>query len=373
MTQPAIRVVFAGGGTGGHLFPAIRIAKYLKKHWGADCIFIGTKKGIEYKKVPQAGFLLRPIWISGFRRSLSLSNLLFPIKLLVSSWQSRKWLHSFRPDLVIGTGGYVSGPVLRQALKMKITTAIQEQNSYPGVTTRLLAKKVDQVFVAYREALDLIGDVNSVQTVGNPIDEKIGTADKKEAIRFFDLKTNLPVMLVFGGSQGAGSINRAIAAVVRNGLASKIQVIWQTGNGQFQQIADEFKAMENENLRIYPFIDRMDMAYAASDLAVCRAGAMTLSELAAAALPAVLVPYPHAAADHQYKNARAVSTGGAAVVIRDDENMDQQLEVSINTLVSDREKMKLMAENMKKFHFPEATARIADTLYRLLEQKGKLN
>ncbi|MCK4753944.1 MAG: glycosyltransferase, partial [Calditrichia bacterium] len=164
-----LRIVFAGGGTGGHVFPAIYMAEYLSKHWGADCQFIGTKKGLENRKVSQAGFLVRHIWISGFKRGLYLSNLIFPLKLLISSVQSRKILRQIKPHLVVGTGGYVAGPAIRQAIKLNIPTAIQEQNSYPGVTTRLLAPQVDCVFLAYEEALKYLGKLKKYQIVGNPI------------------------------------------------------------------------------------------------------------------------------------------------------------------------------------------------------------
>jgi len=220
-----LRIVFAGGGTGGHVFPAIYMAEYLSNKWGADCQFIGTKKGLENRKVSQAGFLVRHIWISGFRRGLYLSNFIFPFKLIMSSMQSRKILHEIKPHLVIGTGGYVAGPALRQAIKMNIPTAIQEQNSYPGVTTRLLAPKVDCVFLAYEEALKYLGKLKKYRIVGNPIKENLKTGNAKEAQKYFGLKNGNITILVFGGSQGARNINSAIDEILSTRLLKTVHFI----------------------------------------------------------------------------------------------------------------------------------------------------
>jgi UDP-N-acetylglucosamine--N-acetylmuramyl-(pentapeptide) pyrophosphoryl-undecaprenol N-acetylglucosamine transferase len=276
-----IRILFAGGGTGGHVFPAIYIARYLKKYWGARCEFIGTSHGIESIKVPQAGFVLRKIWISGIKRGFYLSNLLFPLKLLVSMWQSRKEIKYFKPDIVIGTGGYVSGPVLYQAAKMKIPTAIQEQNSYPGITTRILSGRVDRLFLAYKEALGYINNVPQYRIIGNPVQIDVKSIVKEEARKFFNLDKRMTTILVFGGSQGARNINAALDRLLDRAILPNVQIIWQTGQSNFDDIKAKYQNFDQINLCIVPFIDRMDMAYAASDFAICRAGAMTISELAA--------------------------------------------------------------------------------------------
>lgn len=365
-----LRVVLAGGGTGGHVFPAIYIAEYLTKHLGASCIFVGTKKGIENLKVSQAGFVVKHIWISGFKRYFSLSNLLFPFKLLTSSLQSKKELSEFKPDLVIGTGGYVSGPVLRQAVKMHIPTAIQEQNSYPGLTTRLLASKVDCVFIAYEESLKYLKNIKKYKLVGNPVKENIIIKNTTEARKYFGLKKDKTTILIFGGSQGARSINRAIDKIINNGGIKDVQIIWQTGKLDFEYYSNKYKNCKNVKLHIVPFIDRMDLAYTISDFAICRAGAMTISELAAAGLPAILIPYPYAAANHQYKNAQTIVQGGGALLVEDKTGMDDLLNTAINNLVDSSEQLEYMKKKILKFHYPDSTKNIAQTLLELLNGKS---
>jgi len=369
MVKGDIRVILAGGGTGGHVFPAIYIAQYLKKNWGAHCRFIGTKKGIENIKVSQAGFVVKYIWISGFKRGLHVSNLLFPLKLIVSLLQSRKELMNFKPDLVIGTGGYVSGPVLYQAIKMKILTAIQEQNSYPGITTRILASKVDRVFLAYAEALNFLKNVKKYVLVGNPIQNNIKSDNKEEARKYFDLKINVPTVLVFGGSQGARSINQTIDAILNQGIFKNVQLLWQTGKTSFESYREKYKSFTGNGLHILPFIDRMDLAYTIADFAICRAGAMTISELAAAGVPAILVPLPHAAENHQLKNAQTVAQGGGAYVIEEKSGMEEVLKSVINKLINSPDTLREMGKNISRFHRPNTTQLIAVELKKLLEEK----
>ncbi len=362
-----IRIIFAGGGTGGHVFPAIYMAEYLRKHWGASCQFVGTKNGFENRKVPQSGFLIRHIWISGFRRGFYLSNLMFPLKLLVSSLQSKKILKQVKPHLVIGTGGYVAGPILQQAVKKGIPTAIQEQNSYPGVTTRLLAPKVNCVFLAYEDSLKYLKNLNKYILTGNPIKENLLIDDLSEARKFFGLKEKLPVILVFGGSQGARSLNTAIDKILEMKILKNVQVIWQTGPKEFEQYQKKYTDYKDLNLCILPFIDQMDFAYSISHFAVTRAGAMTISELAAARLPAILVPYPFAAADHQKKNARSIASAGGALMIEDNSGLREALGNAILTLLASPEKVKGMGEYIHKFHNQDTMALITEELTRLIE------
>ena len=364
-----LRILFAGGGTGGHVYPAIYMAEYLSKHWGASCRFVGTRKGIESNKVPLAGFLVRFIWISGFRRSLSLSNLLFPLKLLVSSMQSRKIIKEIKPHLVIGTGGYVSGPVLRQAVKMNIPTAIQEQNSYPGVTTRLLASRVNCVLLAYEEALAHLKNVKHYRLVGNPIRENRRSDNFHEAIQYFGLKKGMRTILIFGGSQGARNINQAIDHILQMNKLKDIQVIWQTGSGDFDKYRNKYQNYNTIKLSILSFIDRMDFAYTISSLAVTRAGAMTISELAAAGLPAILIPYPHAAANHQYKNAATIAARNGAIVLEDNPKLADPLFEAIVSLLSGAEKIEEMSKNIKSFHSENTMHDIAEELANLVENK----
>lgn len=364
-----LRIVLAGGGTGGHVFPAIYIAEYLKKFWGAQCQFIGTRKGIENIKVPQAGFVVKHIWISGFRRSLDWHNLLFPFKVMVSLMQSKRELIRFKPDLVIGTGGYVSGPVLYQAIKMKIPTAIQEQNSYPGITTRLLASKVDCVFLAYQEALLYLKKVKKYVLVGNPIKMTITTQNMEEALKYFNIKKGLATVLVFGGSQGAQSINQAIDQLIESGMLDQIQLIWQTGSLEFDFYKKKYIQQNNKNLRIMPFIDRMDYAYTVANFAICRAGAMTISELAAAGVPAILIPYPFAAENHQFKNAQAVARNEGALLIEDTDHLAEPLKTAVLSLLQKPERLTYMSEQIKHFHHPDTLQRMASELEDLIKDK----
>jgi len=362
-----IRIIFAGGGTGGHVFPAIYMAEYLRKHWGASCQFVGTKNGFENRKVPQSGFLIRHIWISGFRRGFYLSNLLFPLKLIISSLQSRKILKQVQPHLVIGTGGYVSGPILRQAVKMGIPTAIQEQNSYPGVTTRLLASKVNCVFLAYEESLTYMKNIKNYILAGNPIKEEIVINDLVMAQKFFGIKEKLPVILIFGGSQGARNLNIAVDNILEKYILKDVQIIWQTGRDDFEKYQKKYANYKDLNICILPFIDHMDFAYSISHFAVTRAGAMTISELAAAKLPAILVPYPFAAADHQKKNAQSIAAAGGALMIEDNSDLTSELGDAILTLTASPDKVTEMGINIHKFHHADTMALITKKLSQLIE------
>jgi UDP-N-acetylglucosamine--N-acetylmuramyl-(pentapeptide) pyrophosphoryl-undecaprenol N-acetylglucosamine transferase len=361
-----IRILFAGGGTGGHVFPAIYMADYFKTQWGANCLFIGTKKGIENVKVAQAGFPVKHIWISGLRRGFYLSNILFPFRLLISLIQARRELRLFQPDVVIGTGGYVAGPVLYQAAKLKIPTAIQEQNSYPGITTRLLAKKVDMIFIAYEEAQKYLNTDKPCMVVGNPVKMSITRADKNEARSFFGLKPGRKTVLIIGGSQGSLNINNAIDKLLQSGTMNNLQIIWQTGEHHFDLFATKYKNFKNNGLRIMPFIDRMDFAYSTSDFAICRAGAMTLTELSVAGLPAILVPYPHAAAQHQLKNAQMIAQLGGALIVEDKPGMENMLARAIHTLCDEPERLEKMSEKIRAFNQTDTLSRIASELQKLL-------
>jgi UDP-N-acetylglucosamine--N-acetylmuramyl-(pentapeptide) pyrophosphoryl-undecaprenol N-acetylglucosamine transferase len=364
-----LRILLAGGGTGGHVFPAIYIAEYLKKNWGAQCQFIGTRHGIENVKVPQAGFVVHPVWISGLHRGFNLRNLLFPLKLVVSLVQCKRELIRFKPDLVIGTGGYVSGPLLYQAVRMKIPTAIQEQNSYPGITTRLLAARVDCVFLAYQEALHYLQRLKKYVLVGNPIKSTLVIRPNEDASKYFNLKKGIATVLVFGGSQGARSINRAIDRLISEGVFEQIQLIWQTGQPDFEFYKQKYILQNNKNLCIMPFIDRMDYAYAAANLVICRAGAMTISELAAAAVPAILVPYPFAAENHQFKNAQAVARSEGAILVEDKKNLAESLKTALISLLQAPERLSFMSGQIKNYHHPDTLQRIAIELEDLLNKK----
>lgn len=357
----------AGGGTGGHFFPALHLAQAIAEKWDSSFLFFGTRHGIESRKAPEAGFDLITLPVSGFRRSLSTDNLAFPLRLWKSIRLSKKALRQFKPDLIIGSGGYVMGPVLYAGRRMGIPTVIQEQNSYPGVTTRLLAPKADLLFLAYEEARSFIkpGKVKIVVT-GNPVTLN-RTLSKQEALRHFDLAQDKKTILVFGGSQGAHHINVALQNMLeKENLEEAYQILWQSGPQDFEQCRDFVQAGKFSNIRVLPFIEKMADAYALADFAICRSGAMTLSELMAAGLPAILIPLPTAAADHQYKNALTLQKNQAALIVRDDERLAQNLQTAMKQLQKDKTILQNMAKNIKKLHQPDTLPLMLKSIAQLL-------
>jgi UDP-N-acetylglucosamine--N-acetylmuramyl-(pentapeptide) pyrophosphoryl-undecaprenol N-acetylglucosamine transferase len=368
----ALRVIFAGGGTGGHLFPAVAIADAVKQRVpGAEILFIGTKGKIESRIIPSTPYAFRTIWISVFQRSLKPGNFLFPLKVLVAMFQARSILKSFRPDVVVGTGGYVSGPVLRTAVRLRIPTIIQEQNSYPGVTTRVLARSVDEVHLTFESSKKYFPRTDNLFVTGNPTRFTLGPADRAAASRFFGFDPSSPAktLLVFGGSLGARSINRAVAALLPALSGSGVRVIWQTGAEDFDLYRRGAGNAAPASLWMGPFIDRMDLAYAASDLVVARAGATTIAELTQLGKPAILVPYPHAAANHQAENARALSAAGAAEVVADAE-IESKLPGVVASLLADEQRRRAMGDRSRTLGRPEATATLADRVITLAQRRN---
>jgi len=366
-----LKIAFAGGGTGGHLFPALNLADAMKERWNASIQFFGTKRGIENNKVPEAGYPLIRIPVAGFQRKLTLKNFSFPIKLWKSMQISTKALRNFDPHLVFGTGGYVMGPVLRSAVRLKIPVVIQEQNSYPGVTTRMLAGKADLVFTAYEESQRYLNNKNIVVS-GNPIFYRPVNKERQVLMKKFGLSPDLKTILVFGGSQGAESVNRALADMIsRSGVMPGYQILWQTGVQHFEHYSGMFEDQETSCVKTYPFIEDMPAAYSICSFAVCRAGAMTLSELAAYSVPAILVPYPHAAADHQYKNAMALHKKGGVKLIRDDQNLSDALEQSIRELTGAEDQLGEMRKAQRTSHNPDSIELIMNKTKALLKSKNQ--
>jgi UDP-N-acetylglucosamine--N-acetylmuramyl-(pentapeptide) pyrophosphoryl-undecaprenol N-acetylglucosamine transferase len=251
---------------------------------------------------------------------------------------------------------------------MGIPTVIQEQNSYPGITTRILASKVDCVFVAYKESLRYLKNVKRYVHVGNPISDKIGTGDKEEAQKYFGLQKNKTTVLIFGGSQGSKRINAAVDTMIQTGTANKVQIIWQTGNSFFNLYKEKYKNSKNSDLHILPFIDRMDLAYCISDFAICRAGAMTISELAAAGLPAILIPYPYATAAHQLRNAKTIVQGGGALLVEENDNLEDSLKTAMMRLISSPEVRDNMSEKIAAFHRVNTTEIIMNEIKKILNK-----
>lgn len=359
------KVIISGGGTGGHVFPAIAIGKELKNRVpDIEILYVGAKGKLEMKKVPKAGFEIIGLWISGFHRQLTLRNLMFPIKLVWSLIQSYHILNKFKPDLVIGVGGYASGAIMKVAAWKGIPIMIQEQNSYAGVTNKLVAEDAKAICVAY-DNMDQYFDKAKVHLTGNPIrsdliDLKIRRAD---ALNHFDLQPHFKTILVLGGSLGARSINNAISAgLVRLGLEQDVQMIWQVGKLYF----DEFSNRRTNQVKIRAFIDRMDLAYKVADVVISRAGALSVSELCLIGKPTILVPSPNVAEDHQTKNAAAIVEANGAIMINDKLAKDTLLNEAL-TLLEDEAKQKTMSTNIKALAKPDATSDIVDIALKILK------
>ncbi len=363
-----LKVIISGGGTGGHIFPAIAIADALKRRFpSADIMFIGAEGRMEMERVPQAGYPIKGLQICGFQRSLSLSNLSFPFKLIKSLKKARAILKEFNPDIVIGVGGYASGPTLRAANRLHIPTVIQEQNSYPGITNKLVGKKAKAICVAY-EKMDQWFPSDRIYLTGNPLRGNIKTEGKRdEAATFFNVDQNAPVVLLVGGSQGALGINKGISAQLDAFRSSNMQLIWQTGKHYYEQAKQEVKNLKLED-KVKPtiFIDRMDLAYAIADVVISRSGAMSISELAMVRKPVIFVPLPTAAEDHQTKNAQRLVDAGAALMVKNDET-ELLLIPKLQELLRDKEKQERMKENIGTFARPNAADDIVDKIVQVLK------
>lgn len=370
--QRSINVMIAGGGTGGHVFPAIAIAKALKnKPYNVMILFVGAKGKLEMTKVPQAGFDIVGLHIAGIQRRMTWKNLLVPCKLLTSMIKARSVIRRFKPDVVIGVGGYASGPVVRAAASRGIPTLIQEQNSYPGLTNRILAKKAKKICVAY-EGMEKYFEKSKLYITGNPVRQDIIDLEGKhsEAITFFGLSDDKQVLLVTGGSLGARSINEAVEKHINDWVASGIQVIWQTGTSFADQAAALVKSHALKGVYVRNFIDRMDYAYAASDMVVSRAGAIAVSEICVVQRPAILIPSPNVAEDHQTKNARALVSNHAAILIRDHE-AGEKLGSMVKELIFDEEKKQKIKVNMASLAHRHAADLIAEAAIGLVQANEK--
>jgi UDP-N-acetylglucosamine--N-acetylmuramyl-(pentapeptide) pyrophosphoryl-undecaprenol N-acetylglucosamine transferase len=366
------RIIISGGGTGGHIFPAIAIANALRaREPGIEILFIGAKGRMEMEKVPAAGYKIRGLWISGLQRRLTLKNLSFPVKVISSLVMADRILAKFRPDAVIGVGGYASGPTLRVAVIRKIPALIQEQNSFPGITNKLLGGKVDKICVAY-EGMERFFPSRKIILTGNPVRQDIITpADKTEALKHFHLDTGMNVVLIIGGSLGAGTINKSVLTYLDQPSGKEnIQLLWQTGKSHFNFIKSDEKIINRENVKIFPFIDRMDLAYAAADIIVSRAGAIAISELCIIGKPVILVPSPNVAEDHQTKNADALARQSAALTMKDSEAVDKLFGL-IKELAEDTGLQHELSRNIKTMALPAAANDIAEETMKLIRDKKK--
>ena len=360
------RIIISGGGTGGHIFPAISVANALRKtDPETEILFVGAEGRMEMEKVPASGYRIIGLPVSGFYRSVTLKNLKVLFKLMKSLSLARKIIKEFNPDVVVGVGGYASGPVLKQAARMGIPTLIQEQNSYAGVTNRLLAKNASVICVAY-DGMEKYFPPEKIIRTGNPVRQKFDNLDKlrKEALEYFRIQESTSVILVLGGSLGAGTINASLSRNLQKIADSGYQWLWQTGNNYFEEVAGIVSHSLNPNVVVKNFIDRMDYAFAAADVIVSRAGAGTISELCLVGKPVILVPSPNVAEDHQKKNALALSGREAAILINDNEAVEILVDTVIN-LVRDIKKRTELSENISKMADRDADIRIAEEVLKI--------
>jgi UDP-N-acetylglucosamine--N-acetylmuramyl-(pentapeptide) pyrophosphoryl-undecaprenol N-acetylglucosamine transferase len=350
MTQnfKTYKFIIAGGGTGGHIFPAVAIADSLKqKQPNCEILFVGANGRMEMDKVPQLGYKIVGLEVVGLQRSFTFKNLLFPFKLLKSLFQAYKVIRNFKPDACIGVGGYASGPVLFIAALLGIKIFIQEQNSYPGITNKILSKFAKSIFVAY-DNLNTFFNSEKIILTGNPVRKDITTALplKSDAIAFFNLKEDKKTILIIGGSLGARTINEAIEKNIDLFTQNNTQLLWQTGKIYYDGIIERTKDKNLSEVKIQQFIKEMNFAYSAADIIISRAGALSISELCIVGKPAVLIPSPNVSEDHQTKNAMALVNKNAAIIIKDTEAKDKLGEVVLN-LLNDKDKLNDLSVNIK--------------------------
>ena len=353
------RFIISGGGTGGHIFPAIAIADELKRQLpDAEILFVGAKDRMEMQKVPQAGYPIEGLWISGLQRKLSWQNLLFPLKFISSLLKSRSIIKRFKPDAVIGTGGFASGAVVKVAGQMGIPTFIQEQNSYAGITNKMLAKNAHKICVAY-DAMEQFFPKEKIVKTGNPIRDgllNIGEY-RSEGLSYFHLDSQRKTLLVLGGSLGARRINQLIEQQLPLFEQLRVQVLWQCGKLYYE----EYKKYNSEQVRVLAFIDRMELAYAAADVIISRAGASSVSELCVVGKPVIFIPSPNVAEDHQTKNARAIADKQAAILLRESE-LNEQFANTFSKLIADEAQQEALSAHIKALAQPNATKDIVNLI-----------
>ena len=364
------RILIGGGGTGGHVFPAIAIADALKHmHPGAEFLFVGATGRLEMEKVPEAGYSIEGLPVAGFQRRLTFKNISFFFRLASSLMKSRKIVRRFKPDVAVGVGGYASGPILKAAVRRGVPILIQEQNSYAGLTNRLLAPSARSICVAY-EGMEKYFPADKIHLTGNPIRQHLvnpstdSLADRKE----FGLDPGKKTCMVVGGSLGARTLNSSLLSGLDRLDRDDLQLIWQCGKSTSVEIQEQVSASGLKNIKVMPFISEMERAYGAADLIVSRAGAISISELCVIGKPVILVPSPNVAEDHQTRNAEALSSRNAAIMLSD-RDAEQKLVDTIFDLLNDEEKQQELSENIKKLGISNAAERIAVEVTKLMENK----
>jgi UDP-N-acetylglucosamine--N-acetylmuramyl-(pentapeptide) pyrophosphoryl-undecaprenol N-acetylglucosamine transferase len=369
------RIIISGGGTGGHIYPAIAIAHALQAlQPETEILFVGAEGRMEMQKVPEAGYKIIGLWISGLQRRLTADNLAFPFKVISSLRKSSKIIDKFRPDAVVGVGGFASGPLVYAASRKKIPSLLQEQNSYAGLTNKILAGKVDRICVAH-EGMEKFFPQEKIVFTGNPVRKDIVSlaaqglqTKRKEAFEFFELDPEKKTILVVGGSLGARTLNDSMLAGISQLTAQGAQLIWQCGKFYHQEMSSRLTAIADKpGIRLHEFLSRMDLAYAAADVVISRAGALAISELALVRKPTVFVPSPNVAEDHQRKNAESLVRQDAALMVTDAEAPSRLVDVTLSLLQNEAQQHEL-SENMKKIARPDAAEHIAKEVISLIKR-----
>ncbi|MFA8435596.1 MAG: undecaprenyldiphospho-muramoylpentapeptide beta-N-acetylglucosaminyltransferase [Marinifilaceae bacterium] len=369
-----IKVIISGGGTGGHIYPAISIANALKHRMdGVEILFVGAEGKMEMEKVPAAGYKIIGLPIRGLQRRLTFDNFKFFFRLFSSLRKARKVVKEFAPDAVVGVGGYASGPLLRVASRQGVPALIQEQNSYPGITNKLLAKTAKSICVAY-EGMERFFPEEKIVFTGNPVRQDLLQANslKEEGVKHFDLDSNKKTLLVVGGSLGARTINESVLGNLDAIQKSGIQIIWQTGKFYHKEALEKTSGMDIPGLKLYDFLGRMDLAYAVADVVISRAGAGTISELCLVEKPCILVPSPNVAEDHQTKNAMALVKKNAALMVKDSEAREKLVEQALK-LIHQEEKLGELAANIAGMAMHNSAERIVDEILKMIEEKKTLD
>ena len=370
MQQQKYKIIISGGGTGGHVFPAIAIANAIMKAFpDTEILFVGANGRMEMEKVPEAGYKIIGLNISGFQRKLTFKNITVLLKLLSSLRKAKSIIKQFKPDAVVGVGGYASGPILRIASKKNIPTIIQEQNSYPGITNKILSKKVDRICVAYDD-MDKFFPINKIYVTGNPVRQDITKLQGKRerGLETFNLDGSKKTVLIVGGSLGARTINESIGANLEMFKQNDIQLIWQTGKPYFEKAQQACVPFQEFGIQPYAFISKMDYAYAAADIIISRAGAIAISEICLVQKPVILVPSPNVSEDHQTKNALALSNHNAAILVKDVDAQETLVNKTI-ALLQDEKSCRELSENIAPFAHKNSAEIIADIILSMVKTK----
>lgn len=366
-TKP-YRLIISGGGTGGHIFPAIAIAnEFRQRHPDAQILFVGAQGKMEMVRVPEAGYKIIGLWISGLQRKLTWKNLLFPFKLVFSYIRAAAILQRFKPHAVIGTGGYASGPIMMAATRLGYNAVIQEQNSFAGLANKQVANRVKKVCVAY-EGMENYFPQDKIVLTGNPVRKDLLDIESKraKALNHFGFDSNKKTLLIIGGSLGARTINKSILKSIDKLQETGVQIIWQTGKGYFAASKDALSGQDLRRIRLYDFLKEMDLAYAAADVVISRSGALAVSELCIAGKATILVPSPNVAEDHQTKNAMALVNKEAAVLVKDTDAMKALVDTALN-LLFDEVRCQRLQKNIKALAKPGATSEIVNQIEALIK------